>query len=198
MTEVVITVKGGQGYDEPWIVLHADNMTEAASMVAEANALLDGVRALNNAFQDPQRKQAIGLLQSELGATVVESTAAWTEPAPAPENPWGAQAAQTAPTPSPAGGGAPANPFGAAAPALRSPVIKNLPRVPEWDKNNWKDPQSPEGKQGKAVKDYCFRAGSKVKWDGARLGFGFESPPSAETLAYLRQNLPAIGASLEE
>lgn len=195
MTEVVITVKGGKDHGEPWIVLHADSTAEAATMVAEANALIDGVRALNNAFQDVQRKQAITLLQSELGATVVEATAAWNEPMQAPANPW-EQPAPAQQDPNPFGGAN--NPFGASSPALRSPVIKNLPRVPEWDKNNWKDPQSPEGKQAKAVKDHCYKAGSKVKWDGARSGFGFETPPSAELLAYLRQNLPSIGASLEE
>lgn len=197
MSEVVITVKGGPNHGEPWIVLHAASTAEAAAMVAEANALIDGVRALNNAFQDQQRKQAIGLLQSELGATVVESTAAWTEPATPVTNPWD-QAAPSTQAPNPFGGGSTENPFGAASPSLRSPVVKNLPRVPEWDKNNWKDPQSPEGKQIKAVKDYCYKAGSKLKWEGGRGGFGFETPPSAETLAYLRQNLPAIGAMLEE
>lgn len=194
MSEVVVTVKGGKDHGEPWIVLHAASTAEAATMIAEANALVDGVRALNNAFQDAQRQQAISLLQSELGATVVESTAAWTETVTPPDNPW------NTPAPAAQAFGAPAtdNPFGAASPSLRSPVIKNMPRVPEWDKQNWKDPQSPEGKQAKAVKDYCYKAGSKVKWDGARMGFSFETPPSPETLAYLRQNLPAIGASLEE
>lgn len=151
--------------------------------------------------------QAERLLGEELGAVRInEDGSPWSQPVAPVQQPW--QSAPSAPPvesagPLPFGGPAPATPvanaFGAPTMSMqRSPVIKNLPRVPEWDKQNWKSPQSPEGQQARAVKDYCYKAGSKVKWDGDRGGFGFESAPSADLLNYLRANLPAIGASLEE
>ena len=154
------------------------------------------------------------LLKEELGAVrIQEDGSPWTQPQAPAQQPWAAapepspapQGFAGPPTPSagPPPFGAPApqaqtNAFGASAPALRSPVIKNMPRVPDWDKANWKDPQSPEGKQVKLVTDSGYMAGSKLKWAATRTGFGFETPASGETLAYLRANLPAIGASLEE
>lgn len=149
--------------------------------------------------------QAVRLIKEEFGATVIsEETAPWAEPQAPVAQPWAGVPISGAPVessgPAPFGAPAPAtNAFGAPVMQMgKSPVIKNLPRVPEWDKANWKEPKSPEGQQAKAVRDYCYKAGSKTKWDASRSGFGFETPPSAELLAYLRANLPGIGASLDE
>lgn len=149
--------------------------------------------------------QAERLLREELGAVKInEDGSPWDEPPASVAQPWGPPVESAGPPPfgapaSAASGGSPTNAFGAPVVTMgRSPVIKNMPRVPEWDKANWQNPQSPEGQQVKAIKDYCYKAGSKVKWDAARSGFGFEKPPTQELLAYLRANLASVGASLEE
>src|SRR4051812_32907940 len=35
MAEIVITLKGGQGYEEPWAVIHADTPDQAENMLAQ-------------------------------------------------------------------------------------------------------------------------------------------------------------------
>jgi len=50
-TEVVVTLKGGNGYDQPWVVLHAPD-------VASANALLSDDAAATQDLLDNTRKAA--------------------------------------------------------------------------------------------------------------------------------------------
>lgn len=193
MSEVVITLKAGKDFSDPWIVLHGASVEEAGIMLLEAQtALLGQVRLAAQMFQNADTQAAIALVQDKLGGQVIEQTG---PQATAGAAPWDAPAAPaTAPwdVPQPSAGPAP---FGAAMPDIFGPA-KTLFKIP-YVKDDVKDPKTEEGKRQKKYKDYFYQQGNKLIWNKDRKGFEFENTPTPELLAVAKQGAAALGGSVE-
>lgn len=54
-SKIVVTLKGGSGYDEPWVVIHADDLDDALAQTTERAKLGDLMKAAqeaSKAFRD--------------------------------------------------------------------------------------------------------------------------------------------------
>jgi hypothetical protein len=48
-SKIVVTLKGGNGYDEPWVVIHADDLDDALAQTREREKLGDLMKAAQDA-----------------------------------------------------------------------------------------------------------------------------------------------------
>ena len=70
-TEVSVTLKGGSGYDEPWVVLRGGDVPAAAALVndtAPLKELLDGTRKAADYFHTTRKAPAPGAAQNNAPA----------------------------------------------------------------------------------------------------------------------------------
>lgn len=185
MSEVVVTVKAGTGYDVPWIVFHAESIEEAMYLIGAADDLLDNVAFLSKRFSqvyDSTPNGVAALIKQELGAevlTVEPVTPTNTEP----PKPW----ERTAPAPTP-------KPWetGGAAPAAPTKIGIKLP----WAKEDQTE-GSPFMLQ-REFKNYFFQQRNKLTWNKDRKVFEFESHPSGDMLGIAREWVARLGGSVEE
>lgn len=83
--KISVTLKGGPGYDAPWIVLRADSGTEMVALIQEIrDTNLDvAVRAASTFFQQVATGSPQAAAEALLGATPLPDSAPVPGPAPA-------------------------------------------------------------------------------------------------------------------
>jgi hypothetical protein len=89
--KIVSTFKGGRDYDAPWVVVHADSVSESLSVIndTEFAELLTRVQAAAQYFagQAPTNPNSVGQNSSQNGS----QPRTQGKPAAATEGPWGTQ-----------------------------------------------------------------------------------------------------------
>jgi hypothetical protein len=182
VTEVVVTVKAGTGYDVPWLVLHGESVAEAHGLVAEARGLLADVVLLGQEFAELQKadlaRAAHDLVTGQLGGSVVsvepvgtEPTAPWNNPPKEASAPWMPQV--TAPAP------------GGWTPPARDYYLIEVPR----DKSElWAGPKGPDGKaiKGGGLRGQLQSGGIKIDWNGEEKRNTISKSADAAALDYIR------------
>ena len=151
---ISVTLKGGPGYDAPWVVIHGDNPDQIKTRV-------DGVRQLGIlglAAEAAAEFGAVVVAARDLGAVVVptppEAPSAW-----APTPPVSSPAPQAYVAPAPAAP-APAQ----AGSANGTPFTKTDRYGNTWEYNNPQAPMSPRGPMVKGTRQKKDRSGSYTKW----------------------------------
>lgn len=85
MAEVTVTLKGGTGYDKPWIVVRGENAAETAKLVAETVGVSgEGLTLLELTHNAAQKFSGVSAAGTILGATVIPEGAPAQAPAPEP------------------------------------------------------------------------------------------------------------------
>lgn len=200
MSEIVMTIKAGTGYDVPWIVYHAESVEELNYFLDNSDELLDKVNFVSKKFAQSYVNTPTGvaeLIKQELGGTVIGIEPAMQEAqqsAPVEEpKPW-ERAAQAA-TPKP--WETQASPAGAPAPG-GVPAVK-LPYVEKKVQGDGRTPLpgTPYALQGD-LKNWCYQQRNKLNWNVDRKVFEFSSPPSPDMLATVREWVARLGGSIVE
>lgn len=84
--KIVLTLKGGTGYDEPWVVIHADTVDEASALLKEVNdkGVFSGMKAAASVFHaaPTAEGQAVSAVVGTFPGSTVTPPAAPAAPAP--------------------------------------------------------------------------------------------------------------------
>lgn len=94
-SKIVVTIKGGRDYDEPWVVIHADDLDDALKQTTDKVKLGDLLKAAqeaSKAFRDfrPAEDTGTKAVTSETGS----QGRSQGRPAPATDGPLGKQVCQ--------------------------------------------------------------------------------------------------------
>lgn len=199
MSEVVVTIKAGTGYDVPWVVFHGESIEEVEYQLDRAESLLEKAAYVSNLFThkfNTAPKSTADLLKRELGAEVISVEPIYSEP-DAPQVP--AQELKPWERPAPAAAAAP-KPWetqtGAPAPVMDKPGIK----LPYAEKKEGPDGQPIAGTPyalQREFKNYFFQQRNKLNWNGGRKMFEFTSTPTPELLSIAREWAARLGGSVE-
>ncbi len=197
MSEIVVTIKAGTGFNAPWIVIHADTVSEAEAHINESlNGLVERVSWASKVFAhtfDTMPSDVASLLAQELGAEVMTVEPAAVAAGYVPTGPMDTSPPTAAPAPwerpAPAAAPMPWETSGAAASSA-----KILFKLPYAEKNE--APGSAYSLQGE-FKNYCFQQRNKLNWNKERKGFEFTSTPSGELLDIARQWTVKLGGTVE-